>query len=64
MTGADRSYNNASQGAWVPRFTRLDWLLLLAVFAIAVFFRLWQKGRSPRASISMKHTNRWRRTVC
>ncbi len=29
------------------RFTRLDWLLLLVVFAVAVFFRLWQQGQVP-----------------
>ncbi len=34
-------------GAMSARFTRLDWLLLLLVFAVAVFFRLWQQGQVP-----------------
>lgn len=29
------------------RLTRLDWLLLLVVVAVAVFFRLWQQGQVP-----------------
>ena len=47
MTSTDRSHDSPSQRAWAPRFTRLDWLLLLAVFAVAVFFRLWQQGQVP-----------------
>ena len=47
MTVADRSHDTPAQGAWALRFTRFDWLLLLAVFALAVFFRLWQQGQVP-----------------
>ena len=47
MTGADRTYEKTPQEPWAPRFTRVDWLLLLVVFAVAVFFRLWQQGQVP-----------------
>ena len=47
MTSLDRSDDTLSRGTWALRFTRLDWLLLLAVFAVAVFFRLWQQGQVP-----------------
>ena len=47
MTSPGRSHDTPSQRAWAPRFARLDWLLLLAVFAIAVFFRLWLQGKVP-----------------
>ena len=47
MTSADRSDEKPSHGTWAPHFTRLDWLLLLVVFAIAVFFRLWLQGKVP-----------------
>jgi 4-amino-4-deoxy-L-arabinose transferase-like glycosyltransferase len=47
MTNADRTYEGTSQGSWAPRFTMLDGLLLLAVFAVAVFFRLWLQGQVP-----------------
>jgi 4-amino-4-deoxy-L-arabinose transferase-like glycosyltransferase len=47
MTTADRSHEKPSHETWAPHFTRLDWLLLLVVFAIAVFFRLWLQGKVP-----------------
>ena len=47
MTGADRTHEKTPQEPWAPCFTRVDWLLLLVVFAAAVFFRLWQQGQVP-----------------
>ena len=47
MTSANRSYEKPPRGTRAPHFTRLDWLLVLVVFAIAVFFRLWQQGQVP-----------------
>ena len=44
MTSADRSHEKPSQGTWAPRFTRVDWLLLLVVFAVAVSSGCGNKG--------------------
>ena len=47
MTGADRSCEKSPREPWAPRLTRVDWILLLVVFAIAIFFRFWQQGQVP-----------------
>ena len=47
MTSADRSYEKPPRVTWAPHFTKVDWLLLLVVFAVAVFFRLWLQGEVP-----------------
>lgn len=38
---------SGTEASWRPRLTRLDWLLLAIVLAVAVFFRLWQQGQVP-----------------
>jgi 4-amino-4-deoxy-L-arabinose transferase-like glycosyltransferase len=47
MRSSDSRRRPAAGVATRARFTRLDWLLLVLLLCIAIFFRFWQMGHIP-----------------